>query len=287
MPVLPSGRQVVITLIPLSDMIAHVADGDNLKRILAIENPEGLYPYTEVNYLQNPESSQDIGLQIPFISESLPRPENMVLVSSGLRVSDWEELTANWTEPDKAAFSEFLEGRAMVLFNNGMAEVARVREAKERLERERWNAALRLMRDYFEQEEWLAGIDSPEWDDYDMLAAIALIVATLSTRPDLHAQHPTTFDRAIGVWSMLAGHHDFLRQSIPPGRMAKELARQWRDQGNLDVLDDDGKDWLHRQLVIECVNLWNHAGENLKAACPGAYGIITLVTLSYEGTAAA
>ena len=169
MPMLPSGRQVAITLTPLANMIAHVADGDNLKRILAIENPEGLYPYTEVNYLQTPESSQDIGLQTPFIPASLPRPENMIQVSSGLRVSDWEELTANWTEPDKAAFREFLEGRAMVLFNNGMAEVARVREASERLERERWDAALRVMRD-FEQEEWLDGIDSLKGRVSDVLS---------------------------------------------------------------------------------------------------------------------
>jgi len=267
-------------------MIAHVTDGDNLKRILAIENPEGLYPYTEVNYLQTPESPQDIGLQKPFVPESLQRPENMIQVSSGLRVSDWEELTANWTEPDKAAFREFLEGRAMVLFNNGMAEVARVREASERLERQRWDAALRVMRD-FEQEEWLDGIDSPEWDDYDLLAAIGLIVATLSTKPDLHDRHPAAFDRAVGMWSMLAGHHAFLRQPIAPGQMAKELARQWRDLGKLDALDEDRKDWLHRQLVIECVNLWNHAGDSLEAACPGAYGIITLVSLSPEGRAAA
>lgn len=286
MPMLPSGRQVAITLTPLANMIAHVADGDNLKRILAIEKPEGLYPYTEVNYLQTPESSQGVGLQRPFIPESLPRPENMIQVSSGLRVSDWEELTADWTEPDKAAFREFLEGRAMVLFNNGIAEVARVREASERLERERWDAALRVMRD-FEQEEWLDGIDSPEWDDYDMLAAIGLIVATLLTRPDLHDRHPAAFDRVIGMWSVLAGHHDFLRQPIAPGRTAKELARQWRDLGDLDALDDDRKLWLHSQLVIDCVNLWNHAGDSLKVACPGAYGIITLVSLSHEGRTAA
>jgi len=286
MPMLPSGRQVAISLIPLSDMIAHVADGVNLQRILAVDNPEGLYPYTEVNFLQIPESPQDTGLQMPFVPGSLPRPENMVLVSSGLRVSDWEKLTANWVEADKEAFREFLEGRAMVLFNNGMAEVARVRDAKERLERERWDAVSSVMRN-LEQEEWLDGIDSPEWDDYDMLAAIGLVVATLSTRPDLHDRHPAAFDRAVGMWSVLAGHHDFLRQPIAPGRMAKELARQWRDLGTLDVLDDDRKDWLHRQLVIECVNLWNHAGDSLEVACPGAYGIITLVSLSHEGRTAA
>lgn len=285
MPMLPSGRQVAITLAPLAVMIAHVADGDNLKRILAIENPEGLYPYTEVNYLQTPEFPQDTGLQTPFVPESLPRPENMIQVSSGLRVSDLEQLTAKWSEPDKAAFREFLDGRAMVLFNNGMAEVARVRDAKERLERERWDAVLSVMRN-LEQEKWLDGIDSPEWDDYDMLAAIGLIVATLSTRSDLHARHPAACDRAVGVWSMLAGHHDFLREAIPLGRTTKELARQWRDLDSLDALDDDRKDWLHRQLVIECVNLWNHAGDNLEGACPGPYGIITLVSLSHEGTVA-
>ncbi len=90
MPMLPSGRQVAITLAPLADMVAHVADGDNLKKILAVENPEGLYPYTEVNYLQMPEYLGDTGLQTPFVQGSLPRPENMVMVSSGLRVSDWD-----------------------------------------------------------------------------------------------------------------------------------------------------------------------------------------------------
>lgn len=78
MPMLPSGRQVAITLAPLADMIAHVADGDNLKKILAVENPEGLYPYTEVNFLQMPECFGDTGLQTPFVQDSLPRPENMV-----------------------------------------------------------------------------------------------------------------------------------------------------------------------------------------------------------------
>jgi hypothetical protein len=67
----------------------------------------------------------------------------------------------------------------------------------------------------------------------------------------------------------------------------RQLAQQWRDLGTLNALDDDRKDWLHRQLVIECVNLWNHAGESLEGACPGAYGIVTLVSLSHEERAAA
>jgi hypothetical protein len=285
MPMLPSGRQVAITLAPLADIIAHVADGDNLKRILNIENPEGLYPYTEVNYLQMPECFGDTGLQTPFVQGSLPRPENMVVVSSGLRVSDWDTLTADWTEADKASFREFIEGRAMTLFNNGMAEVARVRDAKERLERERWDAVLSVMRN-LEQEEWLDGIDSPEWDDYDMLAAIGLIVATISTKPDIYGRHPAPFDRATGMWSMLAGHYDFLGQSITLSQKAKELAQKWRDRGDLDAVVDDRRIWLHNQLVIECVNLWNHTGETLERLCPGAYGILTLVSLSPEGTAA-
>lgn len=145
-----------------------------------------------------------------------------------------------------------------------------------------WKAGLHWAQEEGYEKVW-GDEDSPEWDTYDMLAALATIVAYVANYPDVYAKHRNAFDRASGMWQMLLGHYPFLRQRVASGISVREIARAWREAGHLDELPADKQEWLHNQMVIECVQLFDKPGPTLERHCPEAYAIIALVTISPEG----
>jgi hypothetical protein len=280
---LPSGRHVAVSLTPLSDFFEKINEPGNLDRILAIETIEGLYPYTEVMFLQSPDRPdrpEEPIKPLELDARSLAPPEGMVLVSSGMWLSDWDSLTSAWSEEDKMAFREFLTGRAKELFQTGMDAVARVRKANDEEKRRRTEKLLGVLRT-LPEEEWIKQLETKDWDDYDMLAAVGLIVSTVSDSPNVYARHCDTFDRICGMWMVLKEELVFLQEPVSPEEGARALARKWRAINDRDF-GPVVSSW-HDQLIIECVNLWNHAGQTLEDLCPGAFGILAMVTLSPEG----
>jgi hypothetical protein len=279
---LPSGRHVAIHLAPFDDLFVNITEPGNVDRILAVEDIEGLYPYTEVMFLQPPEVPGQ-PTQVPeFRPGSLAPPAGLVPVSSGLCLADWDALTSAWPDADKAAFRDFLTGRATELFRKGLDAAEQVRKVVEEEQRRKTEELIRVLRT-LPEEEWIAQLESDEWDDYDMLSALAVIEATVSGRPDVYAQHRQPFDRLTGMWAVVQERLVFLQESIAPEDNARALARRWRANNDSDF-GSLVNSW-HDQLVIECVNLWNHAGQTLEELCPGPFGILVMVTLSPEGTA--
>jgi hypothetical protein len=63
----------------------------------------------------------------------------------------------------------------------------------------------------------------------------------------------------------------------------RSAAAQARNGNWLDVMPVDTRAALHKQLVYECVALWDHFGPQLERDCPGPYKIIDLVVISPEG----
>jgi hypothetical protein len=282
MPMLPSGRHIAINLVPLDDLFVNITEPGNVERILAIETVDGIYPYTEVMFLQPPERAGEPVTAPELRVGSQTPPEGMVLVPSGLRLSDWNVLTTSWSEADKASFQEFLATRARDLFQKGMDAVERVRKAVDDEKKRKTEELIRVLRT-LPEEEWIKQLESKDWDDYDMLAALGVIEATVSENPEVYARHGQTFDRLCGMWSVVKDRLVFPQESISPEDNARALARKWRAINDRDF-GPVVSSW-HDQLIIECVNLWNHAGQTLEDVCPGAFGILVMVTLSPEGTA--
>ncbi|MGB8517627.1 MAG: hypothetical protein WCD45_07025, partial [Gallionella sp.] len=113
-------------------------------------------------------------------------------------------------------------------------------------------------------------------------AALGNIATFVAAHPEVYEKHANAFDRATGMWQMLENNHPFLNQQFDLNVTVREVARAWRDEKNIDQLPSDQQTWLRNQMVIECVNLWNHAGETLERSCPKAYAIITLLTWHEE-----
>jgi hypothetical protein len=277
---LPSGRHVAISLSPLSGFIESINEPCNLDRILAIETFDGLYPYTEVMFLQSPDRHEEPVRPLELDVHSLAPPEGMVLVTSGLRLSDWNSLTSAWSDEDKVVFREFLSGRATELFQTAMDAVARVRKVNAEEKRRRAEKLLGVLRT-LPEEEWIKQLETKDWDDYDMLAALGFIVRTVSDNPDMYSRHCDTFDRICGMWLVLQDELMFLQEPASPEESVRALARKWRAINDRDY-SPIVKSW-HDQLVIACMYLWDHAGKTLEDLCPGAFGILTMVTLSPGG----
>jgi hypothetical protein len=132
-----------------------------------------------------------------------------------------------------------------------------------------------------QEEDWSED-DSPIWDTYDMLAALGDAVQYVADKDELYQLHRDIFDRATGAWQMLLSHYPFLREPSSFGADVRAVAKTWREAAHLKCLPEKKQQWIHQQLIIECVNLWNHADDVLKEHCPKAFDIITLVTLSPE-----
>lgn len=288
MPQLPSGRQVAVTFAPLTELLKAADSPFNSHKIMAIEQARDLWPYLSVLFLV-PEADAADAPAAAFRDDALPRPPGLMPVDSGFRLSDWDALTQDWSGDDRAAMREFLETRAACLFDEGLELVRTTQRAL--------LAAPGTMAGAFAimwqqgchplQDDWAEDLpDSPEWDDYDMLAALAIVHATVAGEPDVRARHPAAFERLLGIWPVLAGIVGVRDEPVPANGTLKSLSGAWRDRSVVEHCPADRRDWLHDQLVIECVNLWNHAGEVLKAECPSAYGILSLVTISPEGTSA-
>jgi hypothetical protein len=163
-----------------------------------------------------------------------------------------------------------------------MDAVERVRNTVDEDKKRRTEELIRVLRT-LPEEDWIKQLESNEWDDYDMLAALGVVVATVSDNPDLYAMHGQAFDRLCGMWAVVQERLVFLQESISPEENARALARKWRAINERDF-GPIVKSW-HDQLMIECMNLWNHAGQTLEDRYPGPYGILSLVTMSPEGTA--
>jgi hypothetical protein len=283
---LPSGRQIAVTFTPLSDLLKAADSPFNVHKIMAIKEARDLHPYIDVLFFIS-EAEAARAHNENFLDTSLPRPPGLVPVESGFRLSDWDALTQDWSDEDKLAMREFLDGRARSLFDTGLEEVFTIQQAL-LASPGTMAGAFALMWQHGchpLQEEWTDDLpDSPKWDDYDMLAALAVVANKVAGLPNLLTLHPAAFDRLMGIWPVLADIVGVSRETIGQDVIPHSLAASWRVRALTENTPPDRRDWFHTQLVIECVSLWNKAGETLKSECPVAYGILTLVALSSEGT---
>lgn len=289
MPQLPSGRHVAIDPYRLAALLDDASNPANIHKILAIDSLSKMMNWFEVVYFVTPEEANGDGVETELGAGSLTPPPGLVALRTGCPLSRWEALAVDWSEEDRAAMRSFLTEPRIEDYMEHRLSVVR-QQQQNLLSSDKFT--VRLLAGW-----WMAGIhpaqeedwdetwgqeESTEWDTYDMLAALGNIVAYVSTHPETYHAHGNAFDRATGMWQTLSGHHPFL-QAFDPELAVRGVARAWREAGHLKSTPPDKQEWLHDQMVIECVNLWNIAGPTLERCCPMAYAIITLVTISPEG----
>lgn len=289
MPQLPSGRHVAIDPYPLVELLDDASNPANVHKILAIDSLSKMMSWLEVDYFVTPEEANGDAIETKLGVGSLTPPPGLVALRTGCPLSRWEALAADWSEEDRAAMRSFLSESRIKDYMEHRLSVVR-QQQQNLLTSDKFT--VRLIAGW-----WMAGIhpaqeegwgetwgrdESPTWDTYDMLAALGNVVAYVSTHPETYQAHGNAFDRATGMWQTLSGYHPFL-QAFDPELAVRDAARVWREAGHLNGTPPDKQEWLHKQMVIECVNLWNIAGPTLERCCPTAYAIITLVTISPEG----
>lgn len=284
MPMLPSGRHVAFRLLPLNDLLADAVNILKVHKVLAIQSVEDLYPYVEIIWLIPEGEATATEIETSFLDRSLPRPPGLVPVLSGFQLGQFGEFSKDWDQADKASFWEFIHGRAQPVFEEGLAKTREIQdilrtqaEGYTKLMVMWWDAGVHPAQEGYTVEEW----DTPEWDTYDMLAALGQVRTMLGQIGEEDTQLKDLM-RLNAVWSVY-GHEVPQLMGWPDASTPPRVeARNARDGKWLDALDADKRASLHRQCVYECVALWDHWGERFPLIFPDAAKIIDLVVVSSD-----
>ncbi|TCV81272.1 hypothetical protein [Sulfurirhabdus autotrophica] len=290
MPQLPSGRHVAIDPYPLLELLDDSDNAANIHKILPIDSISKMMDWLLVAYFITPEDAHGKGIDPKMGEGSLTPPPGLVYMRTGFTLSRWDELAVDWSKEDRTAMMAFLsEPRYLDYMEHRLMNVKQRQQrilssdsVTTKLLAGMWMAGIHPAQDENHQTIW--GEETLlEWDTYDMLAALKRIVAYMVTHPEIYQEHGNVFDRASGMWQMFSGHHPFLRQLFTPDISVRDVAKEWREVGHLGLLSAEKQAWFHNQMVIECTNLCNLAGETLEKNCPHAFAILTLVSLSPAG----
>ncbi|MCC7516754.1 MAG: hypothetical protein IT470_05370, partial [Pseudomonadales bacterium] len=170
MPQLPSGKHVAVQFD--SSIISHLNEpkASSVPWVMALQQPEDLYRWLLVYYLQPDHGGSAINAK-EFHSRSSSPPENHLLIPTGMRLSQWEKLTNEWSAEDKKSMRDWMEGPMYECLVQPMLEQAKW--AQQWLESSNefmvktsvlwWKAGVH----YAQEEQWEP--DDPEqFDCYDL-----------------------------------------------------------------------------------------------------------------------
>lgn len=282
MPMLPSGRHVAI----LPDRLVKLleAPDDAAQQILAIQSTDDLYPWLDLAFLV-PVDQTNAAPHLKGGKGSIALPDGITAVLSGYSLAEWEKAAADWPEEDRTAMRAFLAEPRMRQGYMGQYLTA-AKPIQERLRSgtnmfEVLNALYRAAGCHPEEDEgWEDLPDSPEWDTYDLLAALLEIARRVQEEDPLREDSPQTWSRLDAFLGVAIGNIPALSDEIDITDLPRAVAGRLREQHCIPV---EKENWYRAQTVVECVNLWNHVGEALRRRSPKAYGIIELAVLSSEG----
>lgn len=283
MPQLPSGRQIALSPKPLDELFRESRRPDNVHKLLGIRTERDLWRFVDI--LRLVPDSGGVPMEITLRGDSNPIPQGRELEPAGYRLSEWEAEASGWTEEDRGAFREWLAGQAAPAFAEWLEAV---RDEQTRL-RGTGDFLTRVLAGWWDagchpaqEEGWdESDVGSPDWDDYDLLAAIGQL------RSDLVAggsdgEFADALARLDAFWGICVREMPDIRGIDLNPRPVRDCAGEMRDAGLLEAVAADSRKWLHDQAVTECVLAWSSLGEGLRARAPQAYGILELVVVSGE-----
>lgn len=287
MPMLPSGRHVAIMRDPLDELLNNAEQATHVHRVLAIRDKTDIYRFTDVIWLLPKDQASQEQIDTAFLDGSLPRPEGLVPVRSGYRLSQFAEFAADWNDDDRTSFWEFINVRAAHLFDESLNLTVKVQNflrtqsvGATKLMAAWWDAGVHPVQEGVPAQEGAL----PVWDDYDMLAAIGQMRGHMQTM-QLTDRLLDDRMREMAIWSLYSQNVQQLRDWPDLTSPTRVAAQAGRDGHWLDTMTATDRATMHRQCVYECAALWDHFGPQLETEFPGPFEILNLVVISPEGGA--
>jgi hypothetical protein len=255
----------------------------NIHKIMAIDSVATLLDWCDLLYLVSERNMDQRQRDVEFAESALTPPPGLVAVRSGYQVGRWEEVAKDWSIEDRSAMHAFLTSERLANYLQQNLDAARWQQERYRTSD---NFIAKALATWYragvhpaQEPGWVDGTSSL-WDEFDMLAALRQVVQFMARHPDLSQLHQTAFDRATGVWQMLLVEYPMLRESLSPDVHARAVASDWRRRRIFAAIPTDKRQWIQDQMIIECMNLWNHAFDILEIHCPEAFRIVALVSLT-------
>lgn len=283
MPMLPGGRHIALQADPLLALMKHWEEASNVHHIMAIKAWPDLFPWLDVLYLM-PASSAQEDQPLHFTKSSSPAPPNMVAMKAGYRLQDWEAHASGWPTEDRAAMRAFLDNRAQAHFEKHLERIRAIQElllahpnTLPGLLAHMWRAGCHPL-----QEDGVVPTRSPDWDTYDLLAALGYIRHVAS--PTLREQFKPALTRLQGIWLILVS---LLPALIDASQFTdpETAAVTMRNTASLDALPPDKCQWFRSQAVMECLVLWTQLEEALSELPTWVRDTLQLAALSPEAAA--
>ncbi len=275
MPQLPSGKHVGLTTRPLHQLLVNLDEGSNFALINKIGSLDDLFPYVEIIYFINGNTDTP-PKNLHEITGKLPA--GLTEISSGYRLSQKAELFSDWPLADCQALNDFIAGDEFQkhlgsLFND--------------IKHIRVKCLIALIRHYGKLEGFIDDddeLDNPEIDTYDLLAALGCINATNYSNTSLTSKSPHAFERLSGMWSVFSAKLGLEDYEFNSERHPRTIAEQIRKNAPLDQLTPTDKSWFEQQTVVEAIELWEHADEDLfNEFYPTSYTILQLAVAAHGG----
>ncbi|MDD2800495.1 MAG: hypothetical protein PHE96_03475 [Methylococcales bacterium] len=273
MPQLPSGKLVGLSADSLDPLLNNLGEGDNFGLINKLKALENIFPYLEIIYFVEgkadtpPENIQEVTGKLPT---------GLTDVSSGFNLSQRTELFADWPLADCQAFDDFITSDACQSYlRHCFDEVKRIRVGALRFLFMHYAEKLSFLTEYDE-------LDKPEIDTYDLLAALGCINAAKYSNPSLMSKSSHAFERLSGMWSFFSAKLGLEDYEFNSEKHPRTIAEQIRKNALLDQLTSKDKSWFDQQALVEAIELWEHADEDLMTEyCPKSYTILQLAVATH------
>lgn len=274
MPQLPSGKHVGITAKALQNLFDHLEDEGNYDRLKKIESISDIYPYVEILYFRAVVIDEK-DKQPTVITGKLP--SNLKEIPSGYYLSDKKQIYADWSKEDQLAFESFIALDAINEYLEKRLAEAQSIQAK---------IFVGMFRLYLKQAGLLDGekdpLDTAEFDTYNLIAAIGCCASAVVKDDNLYSTSNQAFNRLTGVWPLYVRELNLDGYTFEDEAYPSLIAWQLRQDDVLKSQTPKQRSWFEDQVLIEAIELWDHANEDaLSSCCPRSYTILQLaVTLT-------
>jgi len=275
MPQLPSGRHVGIHCLSPDDIIRKVSDTHPEVSLLTlgmkvkeIDSLETIKPFITILFVRKSQSAD----RAPLDKRSQTIPEDTESYDSGYTLADQALFTADWSEEDKQAFTDFLESEKVASYFQDVLNQMQTTGIQYQ------QNLFGLMNEVCGTDDDSADTDTPS-DDYDLLVAHCIFADM--TEPEEPRQRDLWY-RMNAIrrhWEKWIPELSKVRKDISDS--PREAAQRLRDSSALSICTEDERNWMHKQNVVFANDLFDlYEPEVLIGINREAYGIVKTVALA-------
>lgn len=272
MPQLPSGRHVAVDPEPLTTLTRGVASPYNAHHLMAIEELGDLFRWLDILVLAPTKTWKPAERER---ARAVPgAPAGFVGVPTSFRLADWRSCAGGWSEEDRAAMLAFIDERVRPWLHDDMELVRRCQKALRESPQTpagmlaaMWEAGCHPLQDD-DGAPALPCASDPE----ARLGALLRARALLRRNPAIDGVGQSTRDRLEGVLAMF--EQNLSLPTLPTDATLTYWFEATRNGDPLGRVTADDRAWFRAQIAVECMSLWNGAGEALRQLDHDLHGMI-------------